>query len=241
MDLSKLDAHPANNRLKCWRALFKWLHGRGMIDVDPAAHVLPRKAPKSEGHTAWTRADLETFRDHWPHDTPQRLCMKLLYRSCAAMVDACRIGPGMVKGGWLTMQRSKSLSLAVIPWTAETAPDWFEWTGDLDKCLEAAPRHRTYIITASGKPRSEKAASQWFSKACRAAGLGEGKSAHGLRKLRASMLRENGATEDQRKAILGHETGAEAEHYSKSADLRRVISGTEFPTPPNQVPTFRGK
>ena len=233
-DLAKLDAHPANNRLKCWRALFKWLHLRGMIDADPASQVLPRKAPKSDGHTAWERSDLETFRGYWPHGTPQRLCMELLYRSCAAMVDACRIGPGMVNAGWLTMTRSKSGSLAVIPWAAANAPDWFEWTDDLELSLGASPRHMTYIVTAGGKPRSEKSTSQWFSKACRDAGLENGKSAHGLRKLRASMFRENGASEDQRKAILGHETSAEAAHYSKSADMRRVISGTDFPTPASQ-------
>ena len=83
----------------------------------------------------------------------------------------------------------------------------------------------TFIATKGGRPRSEKAASQWFSKACRAAGLEDGKSADGLRKLRATMFRENGASQDQRMAILGHETSAEAEHYSKSADQKRVISG----------------
>ncbi|WP_157771601.1 hypothetical protein [Thioclava nitratireducens] len=51
------------------------------------------------------------------------------------------------------------------------------------------------------------------------------KSAHGLRKLRAAIFRENGATKDQRMAILGHETAAEAEHYDKSADLKRVVKG----------------
>jgi integrase len=88
----------------------------------------------------------------------------------------------------------------------------------------------TFLVTAAGRPRSNKAASQWFSKACSEAGLAEGKSAHGLRKLRAAMFRENGATKDQRKAILGHESDAEEALYSKSADLQRVISGTDFPT-----------
>jgi hypothetical protein len=38
------------------------------------------------------------------------------------------------------------------------------------------------------------------------------------------MFKENGATKEQRMAILGHETEHQADHYSKSADLRRVIA-----------------
>ncbi|MEL6296781.1 MAG: hypothetical protein AAFR10_21225, partial [Pseudomonadota bacterium] len=70
-------------------------------------------------------------------------------------------------------------------------------------------------------------------------------SAHGIRKLRAAMFRENGASEDQRMAILGHESKQMASHYSKSADLRKVISGTNSSNPGFQLdPTvvkFKGK
>jgi hypothetical protein len=57
--------------------------------------------------------------------------------------------------------------------------------------------------------------------------LNSTKTAHGIRKHRAAVFKENGAASDQRMAILGHETATEAARYSKSADLRRVITGTE--------------
>lgn len=225
VDLSKLTANPANNRLKCWRALMAWLVDRGHIDTDPAKQVTRRKVPKTDGHVAWTRDDLAKFRKRWPHNTPQRLCMELLYRSCTAVVDACAMTRGNIKDGWLVYMRSKSSSMATVPWTSNAAPAWFEWTGDLEACLSAAPAHLSFIVTAKGKPRSHKAVSSWFSQACTDAGMDPRKSAHGLRKLRAAMFRENGATKDQRMAILGHETAAEAEHYDKSADLKRVVRG----------------
>lgn len=223
--LSPHTAHAANNRLRAWKALFAWLYQRGDIEENPIATLSKRAGAKSEGFRAWSRDDLAMFRAHWPHDTPQRLAMELMYRSCAAMGDACKLGKANVKRGWLEYTRQKSGSLAVVPWLS--APAWFEWSDDFERCVAAQGEHMVWLVTAQGRPRSPKAASQWFARACRAAGLADDLSAHGLRKLRGAMMRENGATVDQRKPILGHETDQESENYAKSADARVVILGRE--------------
>lgn len=90
------------------------------------------------------------------------------------------------------------------------------------------------IERMGGAPRSPKSAAQWFSRACTAAGLEGSKAAHGIRKHRAAVFKENGASADQRMAILGHETATEAARYSKSADLQKIIARTESSQPPNQ-------
>lgn len=216
-DLSEYPPNPANNRAKAWKALFRYLEDIGKVEIDPARPIRKRKVAETGGFAAWTRDDFAAFRDRWSHDTPQRLAFEVYYRSCAATVDAVRLGPGMVRDGWLTYQRSKTGTFACVPWS-DAAPDWFEWTDDLERCK---PAHMVWISTVHGKPRSQKATSQWFAQACREAGLDL--SAHGIRKGRAAMFRENGATEDQRMAILGHETRDQATAYSRSADLRRVI------------------
>jgi integrase len=226
-DLASRKPNPANNRLKVWRALGRFWVDSGMIDRDPARDVRKRAAAPTQGFKPWTREDVETFRAYWPYDTQQRLAFELLHRTCAAIGDACRLGPGMVKDGWLTYRRQKSGSEAVIPMT-QNAPDWFEPDHHLDACLGHWSLALTYIRTARGTPKSHKSAAQWFSKACTAAGLPD-LSAHGIRKHRAAVFRENGATEDQRMAILGHETTAEAQNYSRSADLKKVIEGTKVP------------
>ena len=228
--LSAYPAHPANNRLRAWKALFKWLYDHGAIEDNPIASLSKRAGAKTGGFRAWSRDDLAKFRQHWAHDTPQRLAMELMYRSCAAMGDACRLGKANVRNGWLEYRRQKSGSLAVIPWAS--APAWFEWTDDLERCIVAQGEHMVWMVTAQGKPRSPKAASQWFARACRAAGLADDLSAHGIRKLRGAMMRENGATVDQRKPILGHETDQESENYAKSADARVVILGRGFSNSP---------
>lgn len=76
---------------------------------------------------------------------------------------------------------------------------------------------------AYGKARSEKAASQWFAAACRAAGVT--KTAHGLRKYRGAILSETGATLTQRKNWLGHRTEAESDHYAQSASAAKIMLG----------------
>ena len=232
-DLAPLAPHPANNRLKVWRALCKWWAEAGLADTDAARDVRPRETPSSDGHTPWSRADFAAFRAHWPVGTAQRLAFEVMYRTCAAIGDACALGPGNLRGEWLVYRRAKTGAEAVVPMTA-AAPAWFEHDDHLQAALDARRgQHMLWLTTASGGPRSPKAAAQWFSTAARAAGL-TGLTAHGIRKGRAAIFRENGATAAQRMAILAHETERQAAHYSKAADLTKIVMGTAIS---NHLPT----
>lgn len=94
----------------------------------------------------------------------------------------------------------------------------------LRQALRSRPgKHLVWNVTAYGKARSEKAASQWFAAACRAAGVA--KTAHGLRKYRGAILSETGATLTQRKNWLGHRTEAESDHYAQSASAAKIMLG----------------
>lgn len=240
-DLARLDPHPANNRLKVWRALGRWWVDAGLIEDDPAEPVRPRTTPKTSGHTPWTRDDIAAFRERWPYDTPQRLAMELIYWTGTRRSDAVRLGPGMIDAsGWLVYTQIKTGGRVALPFTAP-APDWAEPDDHLARAIAARPdKHMTWIVTATGRPRSVKAFGAWFASAARAAGL-TGKTAHGLRKLRASVMRENGASTDQRMAWLGHESASEAEDYSESADRRRIISGTQSAHSPETSAHFSQK
>ncbi|MEY8117855.1 tyrosine-type recombinase/integrase [Falsihalocynthiibacter sp. BN13B15] len=163
---------------------------------------------------------------HWPLHSQERVAFEVLYRSCAAIGDAVTLGPNMVDDeGWLTYTRKKSVSMATAPFNGLVAPNWFGWTDDLERALAAQPKRHfaLFMCTSFGTPRLHKGAASWFSRACNAAGMPH-LSSHGVRKYRASMFKENGATPEQRMAILGHESKHEAGLYSKSADLRKVIT-----------------
>ena len=236
-DLAKFEGHAANNRLKVWRSMFRYWDEMGDVDVNIALMVAKRKTVKTSGHTPWNRNDFALFRNYWEIGTAQRLAFELMYRSCAAIGDTCKLNIAMVDSdGWLTYTRQKSKSTATCPFHVD-GPRWFEAKNDLAFCLDAAPKHFNFLTTHCGKARSEKAAASWFSNAARAAGLDAGKTAHGIRKGRSAIFKENGASSDQRMAILGHESESETLHYSKSADLRRTIEGTKSSNSSKQVPT----
>jgi len=225
--LSKFGPYPANNRLKVWRALCKCSVDAGLIGSDPARDVRNRAIPLTDGHIPWTQSDANEFRKHWPIGTPQRLAFELLCHTGAAIGDAVKLGPGNVQDGWLTYKRSKSKTFCTVPFTCQW-PTWFPGSRDLEECISAAPRALTYLATARGLPRSSKAAGQWFATAARAAGIDEGKTAHGVRKFLAVTMTELGATDEQRMVVLGHDTTRQTLEYSKTADAKRIISGTKF-------------
>jgi hypothetical protein len=62
-----------------------------------------------------------------------------------------------------------------------------------------------------------------FSEAARAAGIE--KSAHGVRKIAATIAAENGATEAELDALFGWTGGRMAAHYTRGANRARLAAG----------------
>jgi integrase len=86
-----------------------------------------------------------------------------------------------------------------------------------------------WLLTAYGKIRTEKGASQWFSRISKQAGLTEKKS-HGLRKSRMIAHAENGASSKQIAAWSGHETLKEIERYIRDVDRRKLLTPSVLET-----------
>lgn len=232
--LAKFDPHPANNRLKLWRALGRWWVDAGLIDTDPAQTVRKRVTAASDGFTPWLPDDVCAFRGRWPIGSQQRLCLEILVQTGASIGDAVTLGPGNLRGPWLAYRRTKSGTICTVPLFVAPRPPWYPDATDLRACIEAAPRHMTWLSTARGSSRSGKAAGSWFAKAARAAGI-EGKTAHGVRKYLATHMAEQGATEAQRMAILGHDTTSQTRAYSRTADAKKIICGTKVDNSGEQV------
>lgn len=221
IDLSGRAPHPANNRLKVWRGLCRWWKQEKLHASNPAREVEKRKVLQTEGHEAWTLEDLEAFRARWPIGTQQRAACELIHYTGARIGDATRIGPGMVRDGWLRYVTEKTGETVTIP--LHNPPPFAE--APLWEALRAIPRHAVFLTTERGKSRSSKAARQWFAKA--ADHLPGHKTAHGLRKLRLATMAERGATEAQLKAWVGHRSSSETDLYTRSAENKKVLG---FPT-----------
>lgn len=225
-DLEPLSPAVASSRLKAWRKLAEFWRAKGLALVDVSAGVKRKRMPKTGGHEAWTDADVDAFRARWPIGTEERRAFELLQWTGARCVDVVNIGPQMVgTDGVLTFIQRKTGNPQHVPWTCQ-AFGLEPQRADLMQCIEDT-RALVYLLTAFGKPRTQKGVSQWFAAAARKAGL-SGKTAHGLRKYRMAKMAENGLPVSVMQAWVGHVTLEEVQDYTDSANRRGIISGTQI-------------
>ncbi len=224
-DMAPLTASVALARLKTWRALCKHGMQTGALTVDPTATIKRPEQAKNAGHEAWTRDEVTAFRDRWQIGTTQRAIFELLHWTGARISDAVRLGPGMVrKEGVLSFRQQKTGEVANVPWTC-ALPDFAD-PADRDMMLAAICHlagQMTFLATRHDRTRSGKSIGGDVSAAAKLAGVR--KTAHGLRKTRATVLAEGGATASQIAAWTGHKTLAEVEHYTREYDRMRAVMG----------------
>ncbi|MBA2402652.1 MAG: tyrosine-type recombinase/integrase, partial [Bradyrhizobium sp.] len=81
----------------------------------------------------------------------------------------------------------------------------------------------TWICGARGRPFTKESFGNEFSQAARQAGVK--KSAHGVRKIAATIAAENGATVHELMALFGWTTIQQAEVYTHEASRARLGAG----------------
>ena len=91
----------------------------------------------------------------------------------------------------------------------------------LGETLAAGPcGDLTFVVGERGQPLTKESFGNLFRRACEAAGVPG--SAHGLRKLAATRMANNGATVAQLEALFGWSGGGMASLYTRAADRRRL-------------------
>lgn len=209
----KRRATPAQARhyLDTLRGLFQWAKDADLVKVDPTEGVkTPRKATADAGFEVWTEDDVAAYLDRWPVGTRARVAFDVLRFTGMRRGDACKLGRPHVRAGVITLRTAKTGELVTI-----RMPD------ALAESLAAGPiGDLTYITGQAGRPLTKESFGNEFRDWCRAAGVS--KSAHGLRKLAATIAAENGATEGELEAMFGWRGGRMASHYTKSADRKRL-------------------
>ena len=117
-------------------------------------------------------------------------------------------------------------------------------TGALRRTLEIGPTgDLTWICGARGQPFTKESFGNEFSQAARQAGIK--KSAHGVRKIAATIAAENGATEKELDALFGWVDGGRTSGiYTRDANRARLATkaahkldetGTAIPSPMGMV------
>lgn len=211
-DKRKATPEGANNRLKAYRALYKYGMKAKLVTHNPAAEVAYLSGSKDGWHT-WTLDEVKKYWKRHPVGTKARLAIDLFFWTGQRLGDVIRWGPQHVKDGHLEFTQQKTgveMSLLVL--------------STLQASIDAAPSgHLTYMVTQFGKPFSDKGFGNWFKKRCVEADLPHC-SAHGLRKALATCGAEFKLTPNQIKAITGHTTLKEVARYTQKADQKRIAA-----------------
>ncbi|RYE54570.1 MAG: hypothetical protein EOP20_11675, partial [Hyphomicrobiales bacterium] len=82
-----------------------------------------------------------------------------------------------------------------------------------------------FVVTAYGQPFTAKGFGNWFSAACREAGLPHC-SAHGLRKSGATRLANAGCSENEIMAWTGHKSSREVQRYTQDRNQSRLADAS---------------
>lgn len=199
----------ANNRLKRLRGLLRHARDLGWIDTDPSQGV--RLYRSGEFHT-WTPAEMAMFEAHWPQGSQQRLAYALHLYTGQRKSDVRKMGWGDIEGGMIRVTQEKGGARLWIPLHPELQAE----------LARHARRHVIILASERGAQRSDGGYGNWFRAACKAAGLPDRCSSHGLRKAAAVNLAETGCTAHEIAAITGHKSLSEVERYTRAASQKRL-------------------
>lgn len=208
----------ARHFLDAMRGMFVWALDAGMVRSDPTAGVKGPRRRKTDGFPAWTMDDVAAYEARWAAGTSQRVWLHVLLYIGSRRGDAVRHGRQHVKNGILTFVTEKGRERIEV--TRRIEPE-------LAATLARGPcGDLTFICGERGMPLTKESFGNAFKEACVKAGIAN-KSAHGLRKLSATIWAERGASESELMAMYGWVTPRMAALYTKSARRRQLSLGAE--------------
>lgn len=204
----------ANERVKAIRHVLAYALKERHVTTNAAKSVEYIRI-QTDGFYTWTRDDVRQFIERHPLGTRAHLAMALMLYSGARRSDVVLLGKQHLRHGRLKFTPTKTrhttgktLELPVLP--------------ELQRAIDAGPTgSMTFLVTDFGRPYTFNGFGNWFKRRCREAGLPQC-SAHGLRKLGATLAAENGATDAQLQAIFGWASHKMPMKYRKAADQKRL-------------------
>ena len=199
----------AGNFLKTMKGMFAWGKKMRMVIADPTIGVEP-PGYKTDGFPPWAVEDVIAFRSRHAIGTPERLAMELMLLAGLRRSDVVMVGKQHITGRILSMDTAKTGARVTV-----------ELSDEMVKVIDATPRRGLHLVeNAYGRKFTKESFGNWFRDRCSEANVT--KSAHGLRKLSATLAAEGGAATHQLLAQYGWTNIATAEIYTKGVDRKRL-------------------
>ncbi|MBL0849366.1 MAG: integrase [Candidatus Liberibacter ctenarytainae] len=195
--------------LATMRILFKWAFQQEYIKVNPCLGI-ERPKHKTDGFKPWTIEDMKKFKSYWKEGSQAHLAFEFLLYTGLRCSDACRAGKQHLKDNIFSIKTQKVGTVITV-----------ELPEHLMSLLEITPTgDTTFFINRDKQSMNADQFTRWFILKAMKAGIN--KSAHGVRKLSATILAEEGATAHELMATYGWKTFSQAETYTKGADRIRL-------------------
>lgn len=181
------------------------------IDRNPAREADSPVAKRKVGYHIWTLGEIAQFQKRHPLGSKARLAMEIAFWTGLRRGDVARLGPANVKEGRVSAvagKTAKDVDVILAP--------------ELRAAIEAAPiGEETFLVTSQGKPFSDAGLGNWFRDRCNEAGLPHC-SLHGLRKALTTTAANEGATQQELKALGQWSNDAEVATYTAAANQRKL-------------------
>ena len=200
----------ANQLLKRLRQLMRFAVEEGLIKIDPTIGVRRIKYRTKPIHT-WTEQEAIKFGRTHPKGTMANLAFVIMSNTGLRKSDAVRLGRNHVVEHAIVFTAQKKTGVPVM----------IPILPPLAEALANIQDRMIFILNSHGRPFTAKGFGNWMRQRCDEAGLPEC-SSHGLRKLIATRLAENGCTENEISAILGWTNNSQASLYTKSANREKL-------------------
>jgi integrase len=224
----------ANNRRKYLSAMFGWAIEAEHMKSNPARDVR-RKKYATNGFYTWTLSDLTAFENRHPIGTKARLALSLLLYLGVRRGDLVRLGDKNIHDALLDPLQDTTCDAGrrVIKFIPNKTRYQRLIESEkpilpvLEAVLAASPcGSETFLETEFGNAFTAKGFGNWFRARCDEAGLSKC-TAHGLRKIGATLCAEKGATDHQMMAIFDWSTPQQAATYTRAA-LRRKLAASSM-------------
>lgn len=205
----------ANNFLKTMRALFRWAREEQLVPVDPTLEVKFLRV-KTKGFPPWNMDEVAAYRNRWPLGTVQRLALEIYINTGFRRGDAAAVGRQHVRDGIIQMRAGKTDTPLFIPILPA-----------LQAAIDAGPiGEMSFLATKYRRPFTPESLGNEFRTWCDEAGVS--KSAHGIRKLAATVIADNGASEQELQALFGWTTNAMSGVYTREANRKRQALAASY-------------